>query len=318
MKNSDFIQMSQCHLYSIKFPTDKVKETLDNAKFALDDPYITVELVKNPMTGEKVHQLENGLFFTLRTTFKKVTRDLLTAKIYELKQRLESDEGWDGDFIPTNEKQWVEIATAMIYQTVPYSSELVNVFYSPEKELLITNNGSKHSKLALNELIRLFGLVGFRSIVVSDEKLGLHTRLENYLGEGKPMFKFLNFRHEASLRKVEENYDETFLTCRHLDAEVDKAKALEALRNGFKVQSVLMWYDDGHFAVNFKLDSHLKIRAMKFVDYADTARQLNSSKFTAKTAILTEYLECQLNALLKIAECTVLEFVNETKLESFV
>lgn len=318
MKNSDFIQMSQCRIFSIKFPTDKVKETLEQAKFSLDDPYTTIEVVKNPMTGEKVHQLENGLFFTLRTTFKKVTRELLTAKIYELKQRLESDKGWDGDFIPTNEKQWVEIATAMIRSTVPYSSELVNVFYSPEKELLLTNNGSKHSKFALNELIHLFGLVGFRSIVVSDEKLGLHARLENYLDEGKPMFKFLNFRHEASLRKVEENYDETFLTCRHLDAEVDKTKTLEALRNGFKVQSVLMRYDDGHFVVNFKLDNHLKIRSMKFVDYADTARQLNAPKFTARAAVFTEYLEFQLNTLLKIAADTVLEFVSETKLEDFV
>lgn len=31
MKNSDFIQMNQCHIFSIKFPTDNIKEVLEEA-----------------------------------------------------------------------------------------------------------------------------------------------------------------------------------------------------------------------------------------------------------------------------------------------
>lgn len=72
------------------------------------------------------------------------------------------------------------------------------------------------------------------------------------------------------------------------------------------------------FIVNFKLDEHLKIRSMRFTEYADVARQLNGTREAHKHAILTEYLEGQLNALLKIAGATVLEFTGETKLESFV
>lgn len=317
MKNSDFIQMSQCHIFSIKLPTENIKETLENAKFEIDDPYITLELVKNPMTGEKVQVLENGLFFTFRATFKKVTRELLSAKIYELKERVLKEGGLEDDFIPSSETEWKQIATAMIRSTVPYSSELINVFYSPEKELLFTNNHSKHARLALHHLIKTFGLAGFRSVVVSDEKLGLNTRLNDLLVEGKAMFNFLNFQYEVTLKKLEDG-DETFLTCRHLANKDGHKKAIEALNNGFRVQSAQMSYTEEGFAIYFKLDSNLKIRSMRFAECADVSRQLNRPDFAGKSAAFVEYLDRLLNALLKIATDTVLEFVNDTKLESFV
>ncbi|TEW31416.1 hypothetical protein E2R48_00715 [Histophilus somni] len=313
MKNSDFIQMSQCYIFSIKFPTDNIKEVLENAKIDLGKSYTQVEIVKNPMTGEKVQELENGLFFTMRTTFKKVTRELLSTKIYELKQTHKNDAKVT---LPSNEIGWRNFAEMQLIHTLPYSSELVNVFYCPEKELLITNSRSKHSQLALHHLIKLFGLVGFRSVAVSDEKLGLNTRLKEYLAKGTPMFKFLNFEYEATLVNREES-DETFLTCRHLSSEKGKEKALQALNNGFRVQSAKMWYE-GHSPVHFKLDGNLKLRSIRFSDCADVSKQLNAPNFAGKSLAFTEYLESQFDALLKIAECTVLEFVNETKLESFV
>lgn len=314
MKNSDFIQMSQCHIFSIKFPTDNIKDVLEQAEIDVGDSYIQVEIVKNPMTGQKVKELENGLFFTMRTTFKKVTKELLSAKIYELKQEFKARP----ELVPpSNEKEWRLEAEMQLFHIVPFSSELVNIFYSPEKELLITNSRSKHTQLALHHLIKLFGLAGFRSVVVSDEKLGLNTRLKDYLAEGKPMFKFLNFEHETTLGNREEG-DETFLTCRHLNSEKGKNKALEALNKGFRVKSAKMRYDEGNFPVHFKLDGNLKIRSMRLSEYGDVSKQLNAPNFAGKSLAFTEYLESQINALLKIAECTVLEFVNETKLESFV
>lgn len=313
MKNSDFIQMSQCRIFSIKFPTADVKGVLEKAEMKPADHATTVELVKNPMTGEKVQVLENGLFFTLRTTFKHVTRELLSAKVYELKQKY----GKHPSYAVMNEKEWRVHAELELYEVVPHSSELVNVFYSPEKELLFTNNHSKHARLALHHLIRVFGLAGFRSVVVSDEKLGLNTRLTELLDKGKPMFKFLNFQFETTLKKQEDN-DESFLTCRHLAYEDGQKKALNALNNGFRVQSARMSYTEEGFAVYFKLDSNLKIRSMRFAECADVSRQLNRPDFAGKSAAFVEYLDRQLNALLKIANDTVLEFVDGTKLESFV
>lgn len=313
MKNSDFIQMSQCRIFSIKFPTADVKGVLEKAEMKPADHATTVELVKNPMTGEKVQVLENGLFFTLRTTFKHVTRELLSAKVYELKQKY----GNNPSYAVMNEKEWRVHAELELYEVVPHSSELVNVFYSPEKELLFTNNHSKHARLALHHLIRVFGLAGFRSVVIADEKLGLNTRLTELLDKGKPMFKFLNFQFETTLKKQEDN-DESFLTCRHLAYEDGQKKALNALNNGFRVQSARMSYTEEGFAVYFKLDSNLKIRSMRFAECADVSRQLNRPDFAGKSATFVEYLDRQLNALLKIANDTVLEFVDETKLEGFV
>lgn len=57
---------------------------------------------------------------------------------------------------------------------------------------------------------------------------------------------------------------------------------------------------------------------MKFPEYSDVARQLNNPKTAAKSAVMLEYLGQQFEALLKIAESTVLEFVDGTKLEGFV
>ncbi|MGX2951611.1 hypothetical protein ACWIUA_12065 [Ursidibacter sp. B-7004-1] len=312
MKNSDFIKMTQCNIFSIKFPVDNVKEVLENAQIEIGDTFTSVELVKNPMTGEKVQQLENGLFFTLRTTFKKFTREVLAAKVYELKQNRNN-----GEMLPSSEKEWEEVAKIKLYKHLPFSSEFLNVFYSPEKEILFTSGNSKHNRLALHHLIKLFELTGFRGVVVSDEKLGLNAKLTAYLEDNKPLFKYLNFQHEATLRKLAGD-DEEFLTCRHLDTKAGKEKALSALNNDFRVQSMAMRYEDDQFAVNFKLDSRLKIRSMRFVEYADIARQLNSPKFAGKSFALTEYLNAQLDALLKIASCTVLEFTGETKLEQFV
>lgn len=317
MKNSDFIQMKQCNIFSIKFPVEDIKYAIEQNKRIEVDSYMTVELVRNPMTGNYVEELEGGIFFTLRTTFKKVTRELLAAKIYELKQSAETETPSGKRLVPNSEKEWREIAESHLCVDVPYSSESVNVFYYYDKELLFTNGSSKHNRLALHHLIKSFELTGFRSIVISDEKLGLNTKLTHYLEQNQPLFKYLSFQNEATLRKLTDDNEE-FLTCRHLETDAGKEKALGALNNDFKVQSMMMRYEDEHFAVNFKLDSRLKIRSMKFNEYADISRQLNANNFASKQLVFLEYLDAQFNALIKIARCTVLEFTGETKLEQFV
>ncbi len=312
MKNSDFIQMTQCAMYSIKFPHDKFVETIEAARYPDRGDGFSVEVVKNPLTDNKVQLLANGYFFTLRVNYQKFSKEMLTAKVAELQEERNKaiTENW-------SIKDFVEHAKASLRIESPTSSEEMNVFYSPEKELLIVNKSSKNCRTALSLLIESFGLAGFRSVVVSDEKLGLTTRFRKYLTDYTPMFKHLHFEHEATLYKRNGD-DESHLLCRHLDDEEKRKKASEALEQDYRVQSVAMRYDNGHFRTDFKLTSNLKIRSMKFAEYKDVARQLNRTKEAHKHAILTEYLESQLNALLKIASATVLEFTGETKLESFV
>lgn len=315
MKNSDFIQMKQCHVYSVKFPVDNVQEVLENAEFETASDFFKLEIVCNPMSQEKVQVLDDGIFFSFRTTFKKLTSELITAKVFELKN---TDKFAELGYIqPTNEKEWKELASELLISSLPFSSEIINVFYSAEKELLFINSKSKSAQLALSHLIKLFELVGYRSIAVSEEKLGLNTKLKQYLESNQPLFKYLHFQHEATLRKQEDD-DDLFLTCRHLDTSAGREKALEALNNGFKVQSLAVFYEKDGFAVNFKLDEHLKTRSLRFASYADDARELNKNYTVGKQAIFYDYISAQFNALLKIASCTVLEFVDNTKLEDFV
>lgn len=321
MKNSDFIQMTQCTMYSIKFPHDKFVETIENAHYPNRDNEFSVadcgdgfsvEVITNPLTNNKVQLLGDGYFFTLRVNYKKFSREMLTAKVAELRKLLDKaiTANW-------SIKDFIAQATVDLRNELPASSEEMNVFYSPEKELMIVNKSSKNCRRALSILIDSFGVAGFRSVVVSDEKLGLTTRLQKYLSDHTPMFKHLRFEHEATLSKRVGD-DESHLLCRHLELEEKRQKAREALEDEYRVQSTAMKYDNGNFRVDFKLSSNLKIRSMKFDEYNDVARQLNSPETAAKSAIMLEYLGQQLEALLKIAESTVLEFVDGTKLENFV
>lgn len=214
-------------------------------------------------------------------------------------------------------KEWAAFAREELIGSIPTSSEEMNVFYSPEKELMIVNKSSKNCRMALSLLIESFGLAGFRSVVVSEEKFGLTTRLQKYLADFSPMFKHLHFENEVTLSKRNGD-DESHLLCRHLDSDEKRQKAREALEDDYHVQSTVMKYDNGNFRVDFKLSNNLKIRSMKWAEYSDVARQLNSPKTAAKSAVMLEYLGQQFEALLKIAESTVLEFVDGTKLEGFV
>ncbi len=312
MKNSDFIQMTQCAMYSIKFPHDKFVETIETASYPDRGDGFSVEVIKNPLTGNKVQLLGDGYFFTLRVNYKKFSKEMLTAKVAELKTLL--DKAFTANWTA---KEFIEQAKSSLKIEAPASSEEMNVFYSPSKELLIVNKNSKNCRIALSLLIESFGLAGFRSVVVSDEKLGLTTRLQRYLADFTPMFKHLHFEHEATLSKRNGD-DESHLLCRHLDDEEKRKKAVEALEDEYRVQSTAMCFDNGLFRVDFKLTGNLKIRSMKFFEYSDVARQLNNPKTADKSAVMLEYLGQQFEALLKIAESTVLEFVDGTKLEGFV
>ena len=312
MKNSDFIQMTQCAMYSIKFPHDKFVETIETASYPDRGDGFSVEVIKNPLTDSKVQLLGNGYFFTLRVNYKKFSKEMLIAKVAELKELLNKAITADWSL-----KDFIEQAKSDLRMEAPASSEEMNVFYSHDKELLIVNKNSKNCRVALSLLIESFGLAGFRSIVISDEKFGLTTRLQKYLTDYTPMFKHLHFEHEATLSKHNGD-DEFHLLCRHLDNEVKRQKAREALDDEYRVKSVVMRYDDGHFRLDFKLTANLKIRSMKWAEYSEVARQLNSHKTAVKSAVMLEYLGQQFEALLKIAESTVLEFVDGTKLEGFV
>lgn len=304
MNYSDYIKMTQCGIYSITFPTDNLVEMLEKAELVErnDEKF---EIVKNLLAGRKVIKLENGgLFFSIRAEFKHATKEQIAYKTLEFKR-----EG-------KNEKDAAYLAKIAVFEVLPPSSELYNIFYNQNTQILIINSNSKRSKTALMQLVEVFGLVGVKSIIVSSEKLGINRKFVNYLNDGEPLFKSVWFDHEATLRRETED-DKSHRVCRHLDTQSGKENALHTLSEGFFVQSLAMRYECEHnFAVRFKLDEHLRIRAMKFKEYAETARLLRSDS-PVKYGIMTEYLESQYDVLTAIVKNTVMEFTKETKLERF-
>lgn len=304
MNYSDYIKMTQCGIYSITFPTDNLAETLEKVELA-ERGGEKFEIVKNLLTGKKVLQFDDGgLFFSIRAEFKHATKEQIAYKALEFKR-----EG-------KNEKDATYLAKIAVFEVLPPSSELYNIFYNPNTQILIINSNSKRSKTALMQLIEVFGLAGVRSIIVSTEKLGINRKFADYLNDGTSLFNSIGFDHEATLRRKTED-DETHRTCRHLETQDGKNNALHALSEGFTVQSLAMRYEDEYqFIVRFKLDEHLRIRGIKFRDYAETAGMLRSDA-PAKSEILEEYVENQYLVLNRIVKNTVLEFTKETKLEQF-
>lgn len=69
----------------------------------------------------------------------------------------------------------------------------------------------------------------------------------------------------------------------------------------------MKYEDKSEFIVRFKLGEDLRIRSMKFRDFAETARLLRSDS-PVKYGILTEYLNCQYLVLNRIIKNTLLEF----------
>lgn len=303
MNYEDYIKMTQCAVYSITFPTENIIEKLENAVFP-DHAEGKFEIVKNLITGKKVMQLEDGgIYFSIRAEFKQITKQLIACKMIEFKDMKKRDAE--------------HLARVELYQALPPSSELYNVFYNPATQILVINNKSKRSNLALSLLVELFGLVGVKSVVVSTEKLGIDTKFKQYLDNHTPLFNSLGFGHEATLRRATD--DETiYRTCRHLDTDEGLNNARQAMNDGFSVQSLAMRYEDEYGSIlRFKLDENLKIRSMKFADYAETVRLLRSDH-AGKAMILQDYIIQQYHILNRIIANTVLEFTQDTKLEDFV
>ncbi|MCR1838637.1 recombination-associated protein RdgC [Pasteurella caecimuris] len=302
MQYSDFIKMTGCGVYSITFPTEKLVETLENAELAeLEE--VKFEIVENPITGKKVHELDdNGLYWSVRAEFKQITKELMAQKSYEIKLRGKERE----EDIP-------HLAKIELYQLLLAASEIYNFFYNKETQILMINSNSKRSKTAIMQIIELFGLAGVKSIIVSDEKLGINKRFVDWIVHRKPMFKFIQFANEATLRKDTHN-ERSYRSCRHIDSEKGKENALSILNEGFVVQSLAM---EESADLNFKLDEHLRLRSLRFKNFAKTARELQNSPHWRKQMVFNSYITDQYHSLTRILRGTILEFTHETKLEQF-
>lgn len=163
-------------------------------------------------------------------------------------------------------------------------------------------------------------VVEFRSFVVSEEKLGLTAKLTALLTENKPMFNHLNFANHATLYLAQGEFNETrtYLDCSiRADDPTTKTRVIEALKNGYRVQSIKLfsWDDKGKNEVSFTLTSALKINKIKFTGYESMKSTVSTNSFGKYAQEFENYIARQFEALDKVVKGILLGFVEGTKLE---
>lgn len=87
MRNTDFITLKQCEIYSAHFPTDDVISRVENMRGHSDKYFLRWETVTNPINGKKVTKLGNGnLFFSVHFEWLNLSKALLEHQIWQLKK----------------------------------------------------------------------------------------------------------------------------------------------------------------------------------------------------------------------------------------
>ena len=57
MRNTDFITLKQCEIYSAHFPTDDVISRVENMRGHSDEHFLRWETVTNPINGKKSNEI---------------------------------------------------------------------------------------------------------------------------------------------------------------------------------------------------------------------------------------------------------------------
>ncbi|TGY49712.1 hypothetical protein E5343_06945 [Rodentibacter caecimuris] len=319
MRNTDFITLKQCEIYSAHFPTDDVISRVENMRGHTKDGFLRWETVTNPINGKKVTQLSNGnLFFSVHFEWVNFSKALLEHQIWQLKKL---DESEVGNVVGMSEKEIVSLAKEMLMSLdLPSSSEIVNFFYCADTHHLIVNSRSPRARIAISDIVTNMSVVEFRTFVVSEEKLGLTAKLTALLTENKPMFNHLNFANRVTLYRAQGEYQETRT---HLDCAIrsdepeSKARVIQALQEGYRVQSAkfFLWDESGKNEMSFTLTSRLKINKIKFFGYDRMKSTVSTNSFGKYAEEFEDYIARQFEALDKVVKGVLLGFVEGTKLE---
>lgn len=319
MRNSDFITLNQCAVYSCQFPTKDIIPTIEKIKGYINSGEVKWEVITNPINGKKVTELPNGgVFFSLHIEWINFAKALLEHQIWKMKQIKKHEPGYVGGL---SEKEIVKSAKELLLGAdLPYSSEVVNFFYSPETHDLIANSRSPRVSLALGEIVKAMKVVKFETFVVSESTLGLTAKLTALLNENKPMFDLLSFANQATLvRKIGEHLETVnHLDCTILDSEPQsRERVIRALKEGYKVQSVkLLWIGADNHYMSFKLTSSLRINKIKFGAYDRMKSTVSTNAFGKHAVEFEAYITQQYYALTSMIKGLLHGFVKETQLES--
>lgn len=213
--------------------------------------------VVNETTAEMATPIEGGYSFTLRHDEKVIpaaaVNAKLAARVAEIKQTEIRNPG---------RKEKTELKEAIIANMacVAFSkSTLVNAFYQIDTGYLIVATASKAiAERVMGYLVEAVGSIKFESIVISELKHVLTTRLENNMRNERAEFQ--PFWIGSSL--VLKGPDGKKIAVQTYDIHAATQGIIEAIDDGCQVDRIEL----GCEACTFKLTSDFRLTGIKFDD----------------------------------------------------
>lgn len=218
--------------------------------------------VEIPSTRELVSTFNGGFAFAVRYDSKILPASIILA---ELKKRVEAIEKQEGRKLDKDTRESVRdmvvdemLAKALVKTTI------VTCYYDTANQYLIVPVSSKQlAGVAISQLIHAVGSVKTTSINISDVKLGLTSKVREWLADHEGLGVNLPFgphlQPGGSVKLVGKDREKANFDM----SALDKARAGidDALAKGFKVTELGMTFDA---KTNFRLTADFHLKGIEF------------------------------------------------------
>lgn len=269
-------------VYSAELPsTDALRNHLEQHRFKemLSLDWKSAGFVEIPATGELVSTFEGGLAFAVRYDTKILPASVIRN---ETDKRVKAIEDADGGKV--GRKQRLAIKEQVTDDLLPRAlgkTAIVTCYYNPAKQHLIVPVSSKQlADVVTIKLVHAVGSVKTTTINVSDVKLGLTTKVEQWLkDEGGFGYDFVP---AGRVKLVGKNESVSFDM-----AALERAQdgIQDALAKGFQVAELGMIFKE---STSFRLTHEFRFKGFYFSyePTEDAADQREAWEFDASLQLL--------------------------------
>lgn len=260
-------------IYSAELPSaDALRVHFEKARFkemqSLD--WMAKGFVDIPATGELVSTFSGGLAFAVRYDTKILPASVIRN---EVDKRVKAIEQSDGKKVGRKER--LSIRDQVTDDLLPRAlgkTAIVTCYYSPEKKHLIVPVSSKQlADVVTSELVHAVGSIKTTTINVSDVKLGLTTKVQQWLDDAESDAFGWDFEPGGRVKMVGESESASFDM-----AALDKARAgiQDALKKQFAVAELGMIFKE---STSFRLTHEFRLKGIHFsyepTEDADSLRE---------------------------------------------
>lgn len=214
--------------------------------------------VEIPATRELVSTFNGGFAFAVRYDSKILPISIIRA---EVKKRVEAIEKQEGRRLDKDTRATVQdmVMTEMLAKALSKQA-IITCYYDTANQFLIVPVSSKQlAGIVVSNLIKAVGSVKTTTINICDVKLGLTTKVREWLRGDESGAFGLDFQPGGSVKLVGEKREKATFDV----SALDKAKAgiADALEKGFSVTELGMTFKE---KTNFRLTADFHLKGIEF------------------------------------------------------